>query len=66
MSGNLCDPLTDETAKDGESLPDQKLCQIPKWVPVESETNYSGVTHFISKAELIFTVANLPKEEEKM
>lgn len=49
MPGNLCDPLTDRRARDGGSLPDQKLCQILKWVPAESETNYSGATHFFKQ-----------------
>lgn len=51
-------------AKDGESLPDQKVCQILKWMPMESETNYSWTTHFLSKTELIFTVCNscIPNE----
>lgn len=63
-SGNLCDPLTDGMAKDGEFLLDQKVCQILKLVPVESETNYSWATHFLSKADLISTVCNsgLPNE----
>lgn len=66
MPGNLCDPLTDRRERDGGSLPDQKLCQILKWVPAESETDYSGATHFFKQAELISTVAILPKGEDKM
>lgn len=61
VPGILCDPLTDGRAKDGGSLPDQKLCQILKWVPAESETNYSGATHFFKQGWADFYCCNSSK-----
>lgn len=62
MPGNLCDPLTDRRAMDGGSLPDQKVCQILKWVPAESETNYSGATLiFLKQAAADFYCCNSSK-----